>query len=145
MLIIQFTGLSGSGKSTLSRIMHSKLSEDGLEVFVIDGDVYRKTVCNDLGYSKADRVENIRRLGEIASNYGRGVVIIAAINPYNEARAELKEKYNAKLIWLKCDLSVLIERDTKGLYKRALLPDADPLKIGNLSGLNDEFEIPVDV
>jgi adenylylsulfate kinase len=96
MLIIQLTGLSGSGKSTLSDYVKQKLEERDLRVEIIDGDTYRKTLCRDLGFSKGDRCENIRRLGQAAFAFtgSRDVAIIAAISPFEEVRIELKEKLN---------------------------------------------------
>lgn len=142
--IIQLTGLSGSGKTTLSNALFEWGNHQHLKVKVIDGDVYRQTLCKDLGFSKADRLENISRLGayagSIADDYD--LVCIAAINPYEEGRNNLRLKYGALLIWLKCDLKTLISRDPKGLYRKALLPDTHPDKIHNLTGLNDTFEIP---
>lgn len=142
--IIQFTGLSGAGKTTLSNALLEWGNQQQVKIKLIDGDVYRQTLCKDLGFSKADRLENIARLGayaaSIADNYD--YVFIAAINPYEEARHALKTKYSAALIWLKCDLQALIARDPKGLYRKALLPDTHPEKIHNLTGLNDTFEEP---
>ena len=145
MLLIQMTGLSGTGKTTLSQKAQTLLENQGLKVEIIDGDVYRKTLCKDLGFSKKDRYENIRRLGSLAYQYvNEGTIaIVAAINPYEEIRKELKENYGAKTVWIKCDLDILIKRDTKGLYKKAQLPDGHPEKILNLTGVNDTYEIPV--
>jgi adenylylsulfate kinase len=125
MLIIQLTGLSGSGKTTLSDHVKQKLEDRGLRVEIIDGDTYRKTLCSDLGFSKEDRSENIRRLGKAAYSFTghRDVVIVAAINPFEQVRNELKLNYGIKTVWINCDIDVLIKRDTKGLYKRALLPE----------------------
>lgn len=142
MILIQFTGLSGAGKTTLALHLKEKLERDNFSVEIIDGDVYRKTVCKDLGFSRNDRMENIRRLGKIAHSYTSGIVLISAINPYQEVRKELETKYKAKTIWIKCDLELLIQRDTKGLYKKALLPDVHPGKIFNLTGVNDVYEVP---
>lgn len=143
MLILQFTGLSGAGKSTLAAAVVKSLSYKGISVEWLDGDVYRKTLCKDLGFSRTDRLENIRRIGELAAASHKEVVIISAINPYEEGRSMLNTLYNAKLIWLKCDLQTLMKRDTKGLYFRAQLPDEHPLKVFNLSGVNDPFELPI--
>ena len=68
--------------------------------------------------------------------------MIAAINPFEEIRNELKEKYGTKTVYIKCNMPVLIERDTKGLYKRALLHDDHPDKLLNLTGVNDTYEAP---
>ncbi|SES01293.1 adenylyl-sulfate kinase [Pedobacter rhizosphaerae] len=140
--IIQFTGLSGAGKSTIAQEFE-RLSKD-LRVKIIDGDVYRQSLCKDLGFSKADRIENIKRLGQYAKSIENDfdVIIIAAINPFNESRDYLKASYHAALIYITCQINVLVLRDTKGLYKRALLPDEDPDKLHNLTGVNDIFEEP---
>ncbi|OQP45725.1 adenylyl-sulfate kinase [Niastella populi] len=143
--IIQLTGLSGAGKTTLAQGVKHLLEKDALKVVIIDGDVYRKTLCKDLGFSKEDRMENIRRLGAAAFSFKdqADIIMIAAINPFEETRNELKEKYDTRTVWVKCNMPVLIERDTKGLYKRALLHDKHPDKLFNLTGINDIYEIPV--
>jgi adenylylsulfate kinase len=144
MLIIQLTGLSGAGKTTIAENVKKILQQRGYTIEIIDGDAYRKTICKDLGFTKEDRQENIRRLGKIAYSFAKldTISIIAAINPYKKTRKELKELYNAKIVWVDCDLKTLIQRDTKGLYKRALLADGHPDKIFNLTGINDTYEIP---
>jgi adenylylsulfate kinase len=145
MLFIQLTGLSGSGKSTIANGVKELLGKENFQVEVIDGDRYRKVICPDLGYSKKDRNENIRRLGFVANLLAtHGVIsILAAINPYDEIRRELKA-YGPHVItvWIKCGMDTLIQRDTKHLYKKALLPDGHPEKISNLTGVNDPFEAP---
>lgn len=145
MLIVQLTGLSGSGKTTLSQYVKQKLGDENLSVEIIDGDTYRKTLCADLGFSKADRCENIRRLGQAAFSFTgiRDVVIIAAINPFEEVREALIKKYGVKTVWINCNIDVLIKRDTKGLYKRALLPENHPDKVNNLTGVNDDYDQPL--
>jgi len=146
MLIIQLTGLSGSGKTTLSQKVKHLLERQNLKVEIIDGDEYRKTLCKDLGFSKADRCENIRRLGYLAYEFSRSkdVIIIAAINPYEEIRQELKKQYCAKTVWINCPVDDLIKRDTKGFYKRALLPEEHPDKLYNFTGINDDYDLPAD-
>lgn len=145
MLIIQLTGLSGSGKTTVSGHVKERLESLGLRVEIIDGDKYRKTLCSDLGFSKEDRCENIRRLGRAAYSFKGScdVVIIAAINPFEEIRNELKLNYDIKTVWINCDIDVLIKRDTKGLYRRALLPEDHPDKLNNLTGINDSYDLPL--
>ncbi len=145
MIIIQMAGLSGSGKTTLSRNVAAELVRRGLRVEVIDGDEYRQTICKGLGFSKEDRFENLRRLGAIAQVLAKhGVIaIISAVNPYEEIRRELAESGAiVKTVWIDCDLPTLKGRDTKGLYRRALLPDGHPEKLNNLTGVNDPFETP---
>jgi adenylylsulfate kinase len=143
-MIIQLTGVSGAGKTTLTEGVKSLLEKHSLKTTIIDGDVYRKTVCKDLGFSREDRIENIRRLGAAAWSFKdqADVIMIAAINPFEAIRNELKKKYGTKTVWIKCDIPVLIKRDTKGLYRRALLHDGHPDKIYNLTGVNDTYEIP---
>lgn len=146
MRMIQLTGLSGAGKSTLATLAATWLNEAGMETLVIDGDVFRKTICKDLGFSKADRQENIRRLAAYAATeMEKGkCVIIAAINPFHAIRKELQNVYGALTVYIKCSLPVLVDRDTKGLYRRAMLPDGHPDKLSNLTGVNDPYEAPED-
>jgi adenylylsulfate kinase len=144
-MIIQLCGLSGAGKTTIATQVKSKAAAYGIAVEIIDGDAYRKALCKDLGFSKEDRCENIRRLGFVASKLSvHGVVcIISAINPYEAVRRELACTYKqVRTVFVDCDLETLVQRDTKGLYKRALLPDGHPDKLYNLTGINDPFEAP---
>jgi adenylylsulfate kinase len=145
MLIVQMTGLSGAGKSSLARAVQQQLRDAGFLVEILDGDEYRKNLCPDLGFSTADRQENIRRLGFVAHVLARNrvVALIAAINPYENARQALQQAYpNVRTVWVNCPLEVLRQRDTKGLYRRAALPDSHPDKLSNLTGVNDPFEPP---
>ena len=145
-MIVQLCGLSGAGKTTLTTCTKETLKSYGVKTEIIDGDEYRKTFCRDLGFSREDRYENIRRLAFIASKFSaHGIVaIISAINPYQELRDELKNSYRSiQTVFIECPLEVLMERDTKGLYKRALLPEGHPEKITNLTGVNDPFDVPV--
>lgn len=145
MLLIQLTGLSGSGKSTIANGVKKLLQQEKYRVEVIDGDVFRKILCPDLGFSKEDRNENIRRLGFLANLLAtNGVIaILAAINPYEKVRDELKAYGpHVNTVWINCDVETLIKRDTKQLYKKAMLPENHPGKISNLTGVNDPFEVP---
>ncbi|HUC79991.1 MAG TPA: adenylyl-sulfate kinase [Flavisolibacter sp.] len=145
MRIIQLTGLSGAGKTTLATRLHALLQEAGFPAVVIDADVYRKTVNKDLGFSAADRKENIRRLAAIAHDYSSQgtIAILAAINPFEEVRQEVARRYGAKTVWIRCSLDMLIQRDTKGLYRKAFLPEGHPEKLKNLTGVNDPYEEPL--
>jgi len=139
-MIIQFCGLSGSGKTTLALAVKELLLEKDIPVEIIDGDVYRKILSDDLGFSKEDRNTNIRRLAFVASKMSaHGIVaIVCAIDPYDEIRKEISELYpDLKTVFIDCDIDTLIKRDTKGLYSRAPLPDDHPDKISNLTGIND--------
>jgi adenylylsulfate kinase len=144
--MIMMTGLSGSGKSTLALALQAALTKENIKSEVIDGDVYRHTINKDLGFSEADRRENIRRLFNIAGTaQQQGVIaIVAAINPYNDFRAQLSSSSGAKIVYIKCSIEQLVNRDTKGLYKRAFLPDGHPQKLKDLSGINDRYDIPSD-
>lgn len=144
-MILLFCGLSGAGKSTLAERVKNKLASDEIFVEIIDADEYRQRLFKDLGYSQEDRFENIRRLGFIANKFSSHniITIVSAINPYDSIRQELVRKYKrVKVIHIDCAVDTLIKRDTKGLYKRALLPDGHPDKLCNLTGVNDPFEVP---
>jgi adenylylsulfate kinase len=145
MLLIQLTGLSGAGKTSIAFRVQQLLLQKDIAAQIIDGDAYRKTVCKDLGFTPADRRENIRRLGAIAHDLVQQntIAIIAAINPYDDVRQELRTKYDARTVWIHCALDILVERDTKGLYKKALLPIGHPDRVNNLTGVNDSYDIPI--
>lgn len=142
-VFIQMTGMSGAGKTTISQAVAQKLRANGYKVELIDGDEYRRNITKGLGFSKSDRNENIRRLGFIGHVLARNgiIAIMATINPYDSARQELTQ-LGAKTVYIKCDLEELKRRDTKGLYRRALLDDGDPNKIHNFTGISDPFEEP---
>lgn len=144
MHLLQFTGLSGAGKTTIARSIKTALEAQGQPVAIIDGDVYRKNLCADLGFSAAHRQENIRRLGAVAHGFVcRGsIAIVAAINPYESARRHMAHAYGARTVWLDCPLEVLQQRDTKGLYRRAALPEGHHEKLYDLTGVNDPYERP---
>lgn len=145
-MIIQFCGLSGAGKTTIATKVKALLAIKDINVEIIDGDEYRKVLCADLGFSKEDRNTNIQRLAFVASKLSKYniVTIICAISPYDEVRQQIKEIYkNVLTVYIACSMEKLIERDTKGLYKKALLPLGHPDKINNLTGVNDPFDVPV--
>src|ERR1041385_8373945 len=122
-----FTGLSGAGKTTLTQAIVPSLRERGLPVEVLDGDEVRTNLSKGLGFSKEDRDTNIRRIGYVSRLLARnGVVVIsAAISPYRAVRAEVRRAVEADgaafvEVYVKCPISVLADRDVKGLYKKAL-------------------------
>lgn len=137
---IWFTGLSGSGKSTLAQALAGRLQRYGLPHELLDGDVIREGICRGLGFSKADRDENIRRIGCIARLLNRHNVIsiVAAISPYQKTRAEVRKIIPKFLeVHVDCPLETLVHRDVKGLYHRALAG-----QIEHFSGISDPYEAP---
>src|SRR5258708_23770666 len=115
-MIVKLCGLSGTGKTTLSIINSEMMISHGYKVEVIDGDEYRKTLCNGLGFSKADRIENMRRMAFVAAQLSKhGIIaIICAINPFEEMRQEVIKKYSdVKTIHIDCPIDTLKIRDTK--------------------------------
>lgn len=144
--VIQFTGLSGAGKTTLASGISKVLSEMGFKVLIIDGDEFRRTHAADLGFSRADRLENITRMANYVNRQKSSYdfIFISAINPFEETRQLLRTQCAAELVYVKCPLEILIQRDTKGLYRRAMLPKEHPEYLGNLTGLNQVFDEPVE-
>jgi adenylylsulfate kinase len=145
MLLIQMTGLSGSGKSSIANIARDNLTGLGYKVELLDGDECRRQFCHDLGFSKADRMQNIQRLGFVGLMLAKhGIIsILAAINPYKEARESLKNKSPlVKTVFINCPLSVTKQRDPKGLYRKALLPPEHPDHIAHFTGISDPYEVP---
>jgi adenylyl-sulfate kinase len=136
-----FTGLSGSGKSTLSQLVASRLRALGAKVEILDGDIVRTLLCQGLGFSREDREENIRRIGFVCELLSRNgvIAIAAAISPYRASRDELRKRIpNFIEIHMNCPVEVLIERDVKGLYKKALSGE-----IKQFTGISDPYEAPV--
>lgn len=144
MILIQFTGLSGSGKTTLAQNVRHLLIENGYKAEIVDGDVYRKTICKDLGFSKEDRCENVRRLFNVGRNFVAEdtITLMSVINPYENLRNELRTHEFVRTVFLDCSINNLIKRDPKGLYKKALLPESDLDRIKNFTGISDVFETP---
>lgn len=139
--VLWFTGLSGSGKSTLANAVAGALFERGLHTYVLDGDNIRHGLNKDLGFSPEDRVENIRRIGEVAKLFvDAGVITLTAfISPYAEDRDKARQINGADFveIYVKCDLDVCEERDPKGLYKKARAGE-----IPNFTGISAPYEEP---
>ena len=139
---IWFTGLSGAGKSTLASTLANHLAEFSLPCELIDGDEVRLELSSDLGYSKKDRDENVRRISYVARVLNRhGIVsIVAAISPYREARLEARRKSSCFVeVHVDCPLQTLISRDVKGLYAKALKGS-----ITKFTGVSDPYEAPLE-
>jgi len=138
---VWFTGLSGAGKSTLSGLLAEELRQRGHYVEILDGDEVRTNLSKGLGFSKEDRDTNIKRIGYVCKLLSRnGVVAIsAAISPYREVRDYNREQIgNFVEVFVTCPISVLAERDVKGLYKKALAGE-----IKNFTGVSDPYEEPL--
>jgi adenylylsulfate kinase len=137
------TGLSGAGKSTLARTVAQALESRGLACVVLDGDELRTGLCNDLGFSAADRSENIRRTAEVAALLNRaGVIAIAAmLSPMAADRARAREIIgNAAMleVHVATPLEVCESRDPKGLYQRARRGD-----LPWFTGISAPYEVPL--
>ena len=139
---IWFTGLPAAGKSTLALELHKVLTENGRNVFVLDGDVLRKGLNADLGFSEKDRDENIRRVGHVARIlYDAGnIVICAFISPTRKMREYVRNLFPEGAfteVYLECSLEECKKRDPKGMYKKA---DAGDLK--DFTGVSAPYEKP---
>jgi len=146
MILLLFTGLSGSGKTTISQNVRKRIIEFGYKVEVIDGDIYRNIFCKDLGFTKDDRIESIKRLFFIGKLLVRNevVVILSIINPYAFLRTKLKKYDFVREIYIYCPIEILIQRDVKGLYRRALLKEGNPERINYFSGVSDIYDVPTE-
>ncbi|WP_084736321.1 adenylyl-sulfate kinase [Cystobacter ferrugineus] len=141
--ILWFTGLSGAGKSTLASAVRQWLATR-YPVEVLDGDEVRTFLSRGLGFSKPDRDENIRRIGYAARLLAqhRVAVIVAAISPYRQSRDEVRRMATEQGIaflevYVRAPLEVLVQRDVKGLYKKALAGE-----LPNFTGVSDPYEPP---
>lgn len=140
--IIWFTGLSGSGKSTLAHATEEALHQKGCSTFVLDGDNVRHGLCGDLGFSSDDRIENIRRIGEVAKLFMEaGVIVLTAfISPFRADRERVRGMaQHGDFIEIFCDspLEICESRDVKGLYKKARSG-----QISDFTGISSPYEAP---
>lgn len=141
-VLLWFTGLSGSGKSTLAHAVEERLHAMMLQTFVLDGDNVRHGLCGDLGFTDQDRIENIRRIGEVARLFlEAGVITLAAfISPFKADRERVRSILphgDFLEIYCHCSLKVCEERDVKGLYKKARAG-----QIKNFTGISSPYEEP---
>ncbi len=137
---VWFTGLSGSGKTTVARRVHELLRERHILSERLDGDVVRQTLCRDLGFSKEDRDKNIERVTFVSQVLTRnGVIVLSCfISPYKRMRDNARTEIGDFLeIYVKTPLEVLVERDVKGMYKKAMAGE-----IQGFTGVNDPYEEP---
>jgi adenylyl-sulfate kinase len=139
-LTLWFTGLSSSGKSTICQALYEKLWARGYKVEWLDGDVVRQHLSKDLGFSKHDRDENIRRIGFVAELLTRNgvIVLVSAISPYGSVRDEVRRRIGNFLeVYVNAPLAVCEQRDVKGLYHRARTGE-----LHHFTGVDDPYEAP---
>lgn len=140
-ITVWFTGLSGAGKTTIATELATTLRRQGHRVELLDGDVLRQSLTRDLGYSRADRDENIRRIGFVADLLTRNgvIVLVSVISPYRDVREEVRHRIgNFIEVYVKAPLEVCEQRDVKGLYKRARTGE-----IRGFTGIDDPYEPPL--
>lgn len=142
-MVLWFTGLSGSGKSTVASEVERRLTELGMAAYMLDGDTMRAGLCSDLGFSPADRAENIRRLTEVAyllADSGQ-IVLVSAISPARESRDAARKRISPRCDFVEIYVSASIEvceaRDVKGLYKKARAGE-----ITDFTGVSAPYEAP---
>lgn len=137
---IWLTGMSGAGKTTLASRLKKEFEKRGLPVEMLDGDIVRRFLGKDLGYSREDRIANLERvtfLARLLQKHGVNV-ICSFIAPYEVCRSNARRNLSNYIeIYVKCPLDVLIRRDPDGLYKKALAGEID-----NFTGISDPFEEP---
>ena len=140
-LTVWFTGLSSAGKTTVSRAVYERLWARGYQVELLDGDEVRRHLCKDLGFSRQDRDENIRRIAFVAELLTRNgvIVLVSAISPYRAARDEARQRIGSFVeVFVNAPLAVCEQRDTKGLYRKARAGE-----IAGFTGIDDPYEPPV--
>jgi adenylyl-sulfate kinase len=138
--VLWMTGLSGAGKTTIALILEANLRERGLKVERLDGDVVRESLTRDLGFTAEDRAKNIERVTFVAKLLSRNGVgcICSFISPYQHVRDHVRENTTNFLeVFIDAPLETVIERDVKGMYKKAIAGE-----IPNFTGISDPFEAP---
>jgi adenylyl-sulfate kinase len=138
---VWFTGLPGSGKSAIADRLHAILKDRGCRAERLDGDLVRRDLTRDLGFSRADREENIRRVAFVAKLLTRNdiFVLCSFVSPYREMRDRARREIGSFLeVFVKCPFEVCLERDVKGMYKKALAGE-----IKEFTGVSDPYEEPL--
>lgn len=138
--VLWMTGLSGAGKTTVALILEKELKERQLRIERLDGDVVRESLTRDLGFSKEDRTKNIERITFVAKLLSRNGVgcVCSFISPYQSVRDMVRDNTTNFLeVFIDAPLEVVIDRDVKGLYKKAIAGE-----IPNFTGISDPFEAP---
>ena len=140
-MTVWLTGLPCSGKTTLGLALTERLRARGRRVEFLDGDVIRHELWRDLGFSKADREENVRRLGFVAALLERHgiVVVVSAVSPYRSARDRVRNTSEHFVeVWVNAPLEVCEERDVKGMYRKARTG-----MLAGFTGVDDPYEAPL--
>jgi len=141
ILTVWLTGLSGAGKTTISHQVYERLQRAGYRVELLDGDVTRQSLTKGLGFTRADREENIRRIGFVAHLLTRNnvIVLVSVISPYRAMRQEVRQQIGAFLeVYVDAPLAVCEQRDVKELYQRARAGE-----IKQFTGIDDPYEPPL--
>ena len=139
-LTIWFTGLPGSGKSTVANLVAEKLKAKGYKVERLDGDIVRKSLTRDLGFSKEDRNKNIERVTFVAKLLTRNgaIVLSSFVSPYRAARENARKEIGSFFeVYVKCSMEECMRRDVKGMYKKAMAGE-----IKEFTGVSDPYEEP---
>ncbi len=144
--VVWFTGLPCSGKTTLAEALKERIT--GRYVRILDGDALRKGICHDLGFSREDRDENVRRVAFMTKELldAGAVVLVALVSPYRTARDNAREIVTWDTgnsgrfieVHVDCGLEECMERDTKGMYKKAITG-----KLSHFTGIDDPYEAPI--
>jgi adenylylsulfate kinase len=141
-LLVWFTGLSGSGKSTMANLLEVELHASGFKTYVLDGDNVRKGLCNDLAFTEEDRIENIRRIGEVSRLFmDSGIIVLSSfVSPFQKDREFVRQLVGADAfveVFVDCPIEICEQRDVKGLYQKAREG-----KIKHFTGIDSPFESP---
>jgi adenylylsulfate kinase len=140
-LTVWFTGFSGAGKTTISQQVYQQLMNRHCKVELLDGDLVRQTLTKGLGFSQADREENIRRIGFVAHLLTRNdvIVLVSAISPYRAIRQEVRQTIGSFIeVYVNAPIEVCEQRDVKGLYQRVRAGE-----ITHFTGIDDPYEPPL--
>lgn len=136
---VWFTGLSKSGKTTLALALRKELKNKGIKTRFFDGNFIRDTLWDDLGFTKQDRDENVRRVTELCKTKSNLNNIVALISPYRELRDKAREELPGFIeVFVKCPLEVCIKRDKSDFYEKA-----ERGEIPNFTGISDPYEEPL--